>query len=72
MKIYKLSTNRVHEPLGPMISSYNAPREEKKVEYYATKEKAEEKQSVLYTAAAQMFGLNNGYEFRITEVEVIE
>lgn len=70
MKIYKLTINKVYEPQHAISSNFIAARTLVSETFYMKKEDAEAIQKSKYEAAAELFGLNNGFEAIITEVNV--
>lgn len=73
MKIYRLLTIQVApDPSYALTSSYNDPRTVKKEKFFLSMEKAQEEANLKHKAALELLGVQNDYEFRIKEIEVVE
>ncbi len=73
MKIYKLTVNKVApDPLHAISSSYINPRTKISETFYIKREDALTESERKYKAAYDLFGIQNGLEALVTEIEVIE
>lgn len=72
MKVYKVSIREIHTQSMAMISSYTAPRTEQKVEFYSTRELADQRANAIRDGITKLLGYVPTMEVGVSEIDVKE
>lgn len=70
-KIFILKINKVDPDPPTIVSSYRAPRHQKSIEYYASREGADRRRAEVYDGLKKLVGFFDGVEVEISEAEVL-